>query len=359
MTAEQAFQKALALSRNYVKETAEGLGAVKGKDGKDGATPTIGLDGNWYIDDVDTGVKAVGEDGITPHIDPTTKHWIIGETDTGILAEGTNGTDGTDGVDGTDGFSPTIEVKTQTATEYVLSITDKNGSFDTPNLKGKDGSGTEVDLSGYAKKEDVPTKTSELENDSGFLNAIPSEYVTETKMQEYAQPLGDYATNTDLQSYSLISDTGNEIALSIDPVNYIMTLQLKNANGDVLSEKTIDFPLESMVVNATYNAGVITFTLQNGTTFEANISAIVNGLVNDTFTIAGIDMKDDITSQELRAALSISNVENKSGATIRSEMTKEEVVNALGYTPQKYKETQTASVSIDSENDALVITYKE
>ena len=32
-----------------------------------------------------------GKNGITPHIDSTTKHWFIGETDTGVLAEGTNG----------------------------------------------------------------------------------------------------------------------------------------------------------------------------------------------------------------------------------------------------------------------------
>lgn len=31
----------------------------------------------------------------TPHIDETTKNWFIGDVDTGILAEGTNGTDGT------------------------------------------------------------------------------------------------------------------------------------------------------------------------------------------------------------------------------------------------------------------------
>lgn len=29
-----------------------------------------------------------GDDGITPHIDETTKHWFIGEVDTGIVAEG-------------------------------------------------------------------------------------------------------------------------------------------------------------------------------------------------------------------------------------------------------------------------------
>ena len=57
---------------------------------------------------------------------------------------------------------------------------------------GASSSGT-VDLSGYATKDelnskantsDIPTNTSELYNDSGFLTSIPSEYVTETEMNE-------------------------------------------------------------------------------------------------------------------------------------------------------------------------------
>jgi hypothetical protein len=37
--------------------------SIKGKDGKDGSTPTIGTDGYWYIDGRNTGVKAKGEKG--------------------------------------------------------------------------------------------------------------------------------------------------------------------------------------------------------------------------------------------------------------------------------------------------------
>ena len=57
---------------------------------------------------------------------------------------------------------------------------------------GASSSGS-VDLSGYATKDelnskantsDIPTNTSELNNDSGFLTSIPSEYVTETEMNE-------------------------------------------------------------------------------------------------------------------------------------------------------------------------------
>ena len=44
--------------------------------------------------------------------------------------------------------------------------------------------GREVDLSDYAKTSDIPTKTSDLTNDSNFLTAIPKEYITETELTE-------------------------------------------------------------------------------------------------------------------------------------------------------------------------------
>lgn len=47
----------------YTDFTAEQLEALKGSDGHDGITPHIGDNGNWYIGDTDTGVKAQGEPG--------------------------------------------------------------------------------------------------------------------------------------------------------------------------------------------------------------------------------------------------------------------------------------------------------
>ena len=38
------------------------------------------------------------------------------------------------------------------------------------------------DISGKADKTEIPTKTSQLTNDSGFLNQIPAEYITETEL---------------------------------------------------------------------------------------------------------------------------------------------------------------------------------
>lgn len=41
------------------------------------------------------------------------------------------------GIKGSDGVSPTIDIEENTDTSYILKITDKNKSFVTPNLKGK------------------------------------------------------------------------------------------------------------------------------------------------------------------------------------------------------------------------------
>lgn len=56
----------------------------------------------------DTGPAGIAQDGLTPYINPDNKHWMIGDTDTGIVAQGKNGISvtgprGTDGADGKTG----------------------------------------------------------------------------------------------------------------------------------------------------------------------------------------------------------------------------------------------------------------
>lgn len=80
--------------------------------GNDGATPTveIGGNGNWFINGVDTGVKATGADGSTPVITiGANGNWHVNGADTGVKATGNNGTDGTNGstpkvIIGSDGY---------------------------------------------------------------------------------------------------------------------------------------------------------------------------------------------------------------------------------------------------------------
>jgi hypothetical protein len=69
---------------------------AEGIDGEDGKTPYIGENKNWWINGIDTGVYAEAVDGITPHINENTNTWFIGDVDTGVQ------------VTGNDGFTPTI-----------------------------------------------------------------------------------------------------------------------------------------------------------------------------------------------------------------------------------------------------------
>ena len=86
------------LSAERLLHMEEGIATAVG-----GAAPHI-ENGNWWVGETDTGVRAVGIDGIdgaTPHIE--NGNWWVGDTDTGVRAAGIDGIDGINGVDGKDG----------------------------------------------------------------------------------------------------------------------------------------------------------------------------------------------------------------------------------------------------------------
>ena len=105
--------------------------------------------------------------------------------------------------------------------------------------------------------------------------------------------------NTDLLDYSLITETGNKISMSINPKTYVITLSLKDKNDNVLSTQSVDLPLETMIVSASYSNGILTFTLKNGQTLQVPISDLISGLVStDTFNQAVQGLSNRITTIE-------------------------------------------------------------
>lgn len=124
-----------------------------------------------------------------------------------------------------------------------------------------------------------------------------------TSLFDTADDLNDAIKNSgfitkdanNLTNYTLKSETGTDIELSIDTTTYVMTINLKNASGTVVSTANVDFPIESMVVNASYAGGTLTLTLQNGTTLDVDISAMISGLVPETRKVNGKQLKADIT----------------------------------------------------------------
>ena len=163
----------------YGAKTAEGWGnpislrglkGDKGNDGQNGTdAPVPNIKGGyWYIGETNTGIKAEGKDGtngsngsngtngkdgkdgkdgITPTISAD-GYWVVNGQKTNIKAKGTDGTNGKDGKDGKDGITPTISAdgywivngqKTNIKAKGTDGTNGQNGSNGTNGKDGKDG----------------------------------------------------------------------------------------------------------------------------------------------------------------------------------------------------------------------------
>ena len=185
---------------------------------------------------------------------------------------------GRKGERGEQGFSPIISVKTQTANEYVLTVQNEDGSFDTPNLRGNaiaNTGGTYIrynqetgamytgyaDIASYEQQGEVLFATYEqLENGGeeflGVTSADVYEFVT-SKVQD----LG-----FDALAHTLVA--GSNITLDVDDENEEITI---SAAGTDLSnyvtlntEQTITAKKISnlsrtgnnIIYNAEFNGGI-------------------------------------------------------------------------------------------------------
>ena len=177
---------------------------MNGLNGGEAATPTIGDNGNWYINGVDTGKPSRGETGATgakgepgetgangadgkngaAGVSPTVATSVIeGGTRVTItdasgahafdVMNGTDGADGNDGApgadgkngadgangapgaDGADGFSPTVNVAGGDGT-HTVTITDKDGAHVFTINDGKNGADGQDGAPGADGKNGAP-----------------------------------------------------------------------------------------------------------------------------------------------------------------------------------------------------------
>ena len=106
---------------------------------------------------------------------------------------------------------------------------------------------------------------------------------------------------TDGANYSLITETGNKITLSIDSTTYELTAKLYDKNNTLINtSNAIDLPLESSIVNASYDNTTkdLTFTLQNGTTLTVPLDDMISGLASQS----------DLDALELRVQTNENNI---------------------------------------------------
>ena len=101
----------------------------------------------------------------------------------------------------------TTHTHSQYLTEHQSLENYATKNYVTDAINNASLGGSDVNLDGYAKLTDIPTKTSQLENDSSFLTEVPTEYVTETELERKGyltehQDLSNYALKTELHSHT-------------------------------------------------------------------------------------------------------------------------------------------------------------
>ena len=177
---------------------------------------------------------ADGRDGVDGH-SPTITTSRVGNTVT-ILSDGESigtvqdGADGTDGQDGQDGHTPTI---TASKTDKVTTVYADGVAIATIN-DGVDGQGAVTDVTvngvtvmdGNVAKVIVPTKVSDLSNDSGFITGytetdptVPSWAKQPSKPTYTASEVGALPSSTKIpdKTSDLTNDSGF-ITSETDPV---------------------------------------------------------------------------------------------------------------------------------------------
>lgn len=99
---------------------------------------------------------------------------------------------------------------------------------------------------------------------------------------------------------------GANLQMSLDSLTYLLTLQLVDQTGQVLgTPQYVNLPLESMIVDATYNSVTrqLIITLSNGQQLVIPIADMLDGLVPETRTIAGLSLESDISVDALTATM--------------------------------------------------------
>lgn len=175
---------------------------------------------------------------------------------------------GADGVDGKDGYTPVKGVDYFDGQDGYTPIKGVDYFDGQDGVDGKDYVLTETDKEDISKlvEVNVPSKVSQLENDKNYITSIPSEYITETELNNKGyltehQDISHLATKDELNKKANTSHTHSEYLTSI-PSEYITETELNNkgylTQHQDLSNyaKTTDIPTK--VSELTNDKGFIT-----------------------------------------------------------------------------------------------------
>lgn len=176
----------------------------------------------------------------------------------------------------------------------VLETNDeKNNTSFTNKLDKSYNPKTLYAVSSSIEQEQIPYSTSPVADN------IPM-YSANGCLSVNTPTSGDHATPK-----SYVDSMVPKIVLSMDK-GYVMTVGLTDNEGKPLSSATVDLPLESMIIGASYADKTLTLNLnsENSDTIKIDVSDLISGLVSDTvFNEAISEIKNNMFIKEDKESL--------------------------------------------------------
>jgi len=195
---------------------------------------------------------------------------------------------------------PTEYIKDANVENDVLTIQKANGLIITFQGGGGSSGGAVSSVNG---------KTGDVQLNATDVGALPSD--TPLFSGNYNDLTNKPTIPTTASEVNALPDTtkyGASIDLSINNTTYVVTAQLKDQNGNNLgTSKTIDLPLESVVVSGSYDATnkKVILTLKDGSTIDFSVADLVSGLQKEITSTnkLSVNLIDGIDNYALKSVV--------------------------------------------------------
>lgn len=219
--------------------------------------------------------------------------------------------------------------------------------------------GTGISISGS----EIAIDTSVVAQKSDLDSYVP----TSRKINNKALTGNISLSASDVGALADSTKYGATIDVTLNTTDYKLTIALKDQDGTTLATKTVDFPVESVVVNGSYDSTnkKIILTLVNGNTIDIPVGALISGLQSEITStnklsadlIANGTTNKVVTQTEKNTWNSkqnaISDLDDirkgaELGATALQSISSNDVTTALGYTPCKKMTAQNGALTASS-----------
>jgi len=195
---------------------------------------------------------------------------------------------------------------------------------------------TATDVGALPNTTPIPTKTSQLENDSNYLSEIPSEYITETELNSkgYLSSIPDeYITETELDSRGYLTSIPSDYVTNTD-------LNIKLSRKANTTDIPTDYVPNSLTINGKALTSDITLTANDVGAVTADYVESNGGKI-DSISVNGVKQTID-ESKNVNIVLPTANSTDNNVSII---MNPNFIVNQRGLTT--FEDTGSAYYTVD------------